>query len=255
VPPDAAQVFDVLLAHRSVRRFATRPLPKGTLDWLVAAAQSASTSSNLQTWSVVAVQDQARKQAVSKLCADQAFIREAPLFLVFTADLARLTEVSTAVGSAAAGLDYLEMFLMAAIDAALAAQNVVVAAEALGLGTCYVGAARNQPAELAALLGLPPRVVAVFGLAVGRPAPGQEGAVKPRLPQREVLHREVYDASGRAEAVAEYDRVMREFYTAQRQPVEGSWSQHSAKRVATVESLRGRDRLTEILRRRGFALR
>lgn len=76
----ANAVIDSLLAHRSVRAYLDRPLAHGTLETLVAAAQSAPTSSNLQAWTVVAVEDPARKERLSKLAADQAHIRECPLF-------------------------------------------------------------------------------------------------------------------------------------------------------------------------------
>ncbi|MEF2985466.1 nitroreductase family protein, partial [Pseudomonas aeruginosa] len=96
-----------------------------------------ASSSNLQTWSVVAVQDPDRKARLAELAGNQGHIREAPLFLVWVADLARTRAVATAAGSPAEGLDYLESLLVAVIDAALAAQNAVVALESLGLGAVY----------------------------------------------------------------------------------------------------------------------
>jgi hypothetical protein len=78
-----------LLSHRSIRAYLPDALPPGTLEVLIAAAQSASTSSNLQTWSVVAVEDANRKEELSKLTNNQAHIRQSPLFLVWLADLAR----------------------------------------------------------------------------------------------------------------------------------------------------------------------
>jgi nitroreductase len=69
------------------------------------------------------------------------------------------------------------MFLMAAIDTALAAQNAVVAAESLGLGTVYIGALRNQPERVAQVLGLPHKSFAVFGLCVGHADPEQPTGV------------------------------------------------------------------------------
>jgi len=252
---EAAAKLAGLLSHRSVRSFSPEPLPEGTLEWIVAAAQSAATSSNLQTWSVVAVEDEDRKSKAAELASNQPFIRQAPLFLAFIADLSRLRFVSDKSGLPGAGLDYQEMFLMASLDAALAAQNAVVAAEALGLGICYVGAARNKPVEFAEFLGLPPTAYVVFGLAVGVPAAENAAAIKPRLPLEEVLHRESYSTARRKENVKLYDAAMRRFYAGQNLDVPGDWSLHSAKRVASVEALRGRDRLKEILRRLGFALR
>lgn len=244
-----------LLAHKSVRRFKPEALPAGTLEMLGAAAQSAASSSNLQTWSVVAVSDPARKDAAATLSGDQEFIRQAPLLLLFCADLSRLSAVSEREGLPGAALDYSEMFVTAAIDASLAGQNASVAAEGMGLGICYVGGARNHPQELAALLNLPPRVVALFGLAVGWPVDDDTTEVKPRLPQSGVIFHEAYDAETRDTAVTEYNGAMRDFYARQKMDVHGDWSEHSAKRVAGPEALSGRDVLRQVLEERGFGMK
>ncbi len=243
-----------LLSHRSIRAYKSDPLPSGTLEILVAAAQSASTSSNLQTWSVVAVEDANRKEKLSQLAGNQAHIRQCPLFLVWLADLARLTQIAESLGLAHEGLDYLEMFLMATVDATLAAQNASVAAESLGLGTVYIGAMRNQPEEVAKVLNLPSQVFAVFGLCVGYPDPAHAAAIKPRLPQSAVLHRETYQLE-QSEAITQYNEVMKAFYTAQQMNIPGDWSEHSVKRVGFAQSLSGRDRLREALNNLGFQLR
>lgn len=119
--------LELLLNHRSVRAYRSDPLPDGTLTALMAAAQSAATSSNLQTWSVIAIRDAQRKSRLAELAGGQAHIRQCPLFLVWLADLARLAQLGETHGLPYAGLDYLELFLMACIDAALAAQNAVIA--------------------------------------------------------------------------------------------------------------------------------
>lgn len=144
---------------------------------------------------------------------------------------------------------------MATVDAALAAQNAAVAAESLGLGIVYIGAMRNRPEEVAAVLGLPPHIFAVFGMCVGYPDSAKSAAIKPRLPQSAVLHREIYHLAEQEEAIAQYNEVMKAFYTAQQMNVSGDWSEHSANRVATPESLTGRDRLRDALKNLGFQLR
>jgi len=258
VDPDAfpgRPVLQTLLAHKSVRAYAPGTLPPGTLEMLTAAAQSAASSSNLQMWSVIALEDPGHKAEAARLCGDQDFIRQAPLFLVFCADLARLTAASDRQGLPGAGLAYLEMFVTSVIDAALAAQNAAVAAEGLGLGICYVGAARNHPREMARLLGLPPRVFALFGLSVGHPAAGDTSAVKPRLPQPGLLHRETYDGGARDEAVTAYDETMARFYAEQKMSARGPWSRHSAERVAGPEALSGRDVLRGILQEFEFEMK
>lgn len=213
-----------LLSHRSIRAYLPNPLPVGTLELIVAAAQSAATSSNLQTWSVIAVEEAERKERLSNLAGNQGHIQQCPLFLVWLTDLARLNHVAESRGSHDA-LDYLEMFVTAIVDARLAAQNAAVAAESLGLGTVYIGAMRNHPEEVASLLDLPPHVFAVFGMCVGYPNP-DSATVKPRLPQLAVLHRETYNLAEQDEAIANYNEVMKAFYSEQQMNIPGDWSEH-----------------------------
>ena len=254
---DAEAVISRLLSHRSVRQYLPRALPEGTLELLVAAAQSAASSSNLQLWSVVAVEDAERRRALAQVANNQAHIEQAPLFLVWIADLNRGAELARARGLPSDGLSYLEMFLMASVDTALAAQNAVVAAESLGLGTVYIGALRNHPERVAELLGLPSTAFAVFGLCVGWPNPDAPAAIKPRLPQPVVLHRDRYLLSEPEHAaVAAYDSLMQGFYGDQGMPVPaGGWSLHSAKRVANAAALNGRHVLRDMLGRLGFELK
>ncbi|TNC09283.1 NADPH-dependent oxidoreductase [Methylobacterium terricola] len=247
-------VVAALLAHRTVRAFRPDPLPAGILETLVAAAQSAPSSSNLQTWSVVAVEDPEAKRRLSEVARGQRHVVEAPLVLVWLADLSRLEALGRERDRPTDGLDYLETLIVGVVDAALAAQNATVALESLGLGTVYIGALRNDPEAVAELLGLPPNVVAVFGLCVGWPDPARPAAVKPRLPQGVVLHRGRYDSTPATGAIAAYDAAMAEFQAGQRMPEVG-WSGAALDRVRGPESLSGRDRLRGILARRGFGLK
>lgn len=248
------ETLDSLLAHRSVRNYADKPLPAGTLETLIAAAQSASTSSNLQTWSVVAIENPERKARLATLAANQSQIREAPLFLVWLADLNRLEAAAGRTGASAEGLHYLETLLVGVIDAALAAQNAVVALESLGMSAVYIGAIRNHPEQVAAELGLPPRVLPVFGLCVGYADESRPAQIKPRLPQPVVLHREQYDAPSQEDGIAQYDKVIGGFQTAQGQSAAG-WTSRSLARWRSRESLHGRDRLRDALNALGFELR
>jgi nitroreductase len=243
-----------LVDHRSVRGYRPDPLPPGTLEMLVAAAQSAATSSNLQTWSVVMVEDPAARAVMAEVAGDQKHILECPLFLVFLADVSRNERLGQAEGRVLEGLPFLETFLVAAIDAALAAQNAVVAAESLGLSTVYIGALRNDPVRVAETLGLPPGAVGVFGLCVGHAKEGAAGEVKPRLPQSAVLHRDRYDASGEAAARAAYDAEMRGF-SQRHEMAADTWTARVIARIGTIRALRGRDRLVGALNALGFPLR
>ena len=127
-------VLETILNHRSVRGFLPDQLPDGTLELLIAAAQSASSSSNLQFWSVVAVQESERKSRLAELAGQQQFIRDAPLLLVWLADLSRLDRIAAERQAQVEGTHYVEEFIVGVVDAALAAQSALIAAESLGLG-------------------------------------------------------------------------------------------------------------------------
>ncbi|CAM5365298.1 nitroreductase family protein [Thauera mechernichensis] len=253
---DALNPFiEQLLSHRSVRAYLPDPVSEAELAAIIAAAQSAASSSNLNLWSVVAVRDADTRAQLAHCAGDQVHVREAPLQLVWLADLARLRHVAAQLGRPSAGLDYTELFLTAVIDAALAAQNAAAAAESLGLGTVYIGGMRNQPEQVATLLGLPSEVFAVFGMCVGRPDPTKPAAVKPRPAQSVVLHHERYRQAPLDAGIEAYNQAMARFYDAQQMKVHGTWDVHSAKRIAGPESLSGRDRLVEALHALGFKLK
>jgi nitroreductase len=254
-PETCNAIIEQMLAHRSVRAYLPEPVSEAQLTAIVAAAQSAASSSNLHAWSVVAVQDAETRAALAECAGNQEHVRSAPLQLVWLADLARLARVAEQLGRPYGALDYLEMFLVAVIDAALAAQNATVAAESMGLSMVYIGGMRNKPERVAELLGLPPRVVAVFGMCVGHEDPARPASIKPRPPQRVVLHRERYALDAQDAGIEEYNAVMARFYEEQQMNVRGSWTVHSAKRVAGPETLSGRDRLLEALNGLGFALK
>src|SRR5690606_37783014 len=106
-------------SHASVRSYRPDPLPPGALEVLVTAAQSASTSSNLQTYSIIAIEDAERRRLFAELTRN-AHVADAPLFLVFCPDLHRLEVVCQRQGYPFADR-YMDMFLQAVVDAALAA--------------------------------------------------------------------------------------------------------------------------------------
>jgi nitroreductase len=257
VPPPGAwnATLDLLLSHRSVRHYTGDPVAEGVLEAVLAAAQSASTSSTLQLWSVIAVADAGRKQRLSLHAGNQAHVANAPLLLVWLVDLGRLRRLGDSLGVATEGIDYLEAFLLATVDTALAAQNAMLAFESLGLGGCYIGGLRNKPAEVAAELGLPPLTFALFGMTVGVPDPARPSPVRPRLPQQAVLMRERYawNEEQRA-AIAAYDQRLRVF---QREAgmKEQDWTAQATRRLHDAKALTGRDTMREYLNGVGFKLR
>ena len=244
--------------HYSARKYKTDPLPDKLIETIVAAGQRAPTSSNLQTYSVVVVKELERRQRLKELCGNQKHITQAPVFMVWCADQSRLDRICQARGYQANN-DYLENFLIAAVDATLAMQNSALAAESLGLGMCYIGGIRNHPDEIIRLLDLPRLVFPISGMTLGWP--DSAPFIRPRLPLETILHWETYDTHGEAQALEDYDRAMVQtgIYKGRQVPVPGidgevedySWQEHSARRMSNPVRIHMRSTVDD----QGFSLK
>ena len=244
----------ILLNHRSVRGYKPDPVPAGTLEMLVAAAQSAATSSNMQWTSVVAITDPAKKKVLAEIAGNQKHIEQCPVFLCWVTDMSRNAGIGKAEKKTLETMPWLETFLVASVDVALAAQNAVVAAESIGLGTVYIGAMRNDPERVAKLLGLPPQCFVLFGLCVGYATEQAAGEVKPRMPQPMMLHHERYDASKAGALRQAHDKAMTEF-SARNEMQAGTWTQRVLNRLGPMSSMNGRERLAAALAALGFTIK
>lgn len=251
--------LELMHRHRSRRAFAPTPLAQGQLQRLVDAARHASTSSFIQAYAVVAVTDIARKDRAAELCGNQEHIREAPVFLGICADLHKLDAACRQHGSTLQTQSF-ELFLQASIDAALLGQNLQLAAEAEGLGSCMIGGARNHPLELAALLQLPAHVFVVFGMTLGHAT--DDPLPRDRMPLDGVLHHETYDAArtaGLLQATDDLHRAWAERANAggHGRPVDTNkgWSDRMAQAWGTHSRYaRDRARLRLELQQLGFGL-
>ena len=252
--PTIEQIYQ----HRSIRAYKSDPIPKSMIEEIVAAGQRASTSSNLQMFSVVVVTDQQKRNQLATYCGDQAHIRQAPVFIAWCADLNRLSRVCALRGHDHA-YEYVENFLVSAVDVALLMQTATLAAESLGLGMCYIGAIRNQPADVIKLLELPRLVMPISGMTLGWP--DDDPIIKPRLSTEAIIHWETYDSSREEPMLRHYDHVMAEtgIYDGRQVPVPGSpdemeaygWMEHSARRV----SQQSRKGLRDVLEQKEFLLK
>lgn len=247
-----SSVIDQQWQHRSVRKYLDQPVSDEQLEAIIGAAQRASTSSNLQAWSVIVIRDAERKQRISQALGGRAYLEQAPVLLIWVADLARNAGIVRDQGSYPEGVDYIESTLVASIDVALAAQNALLAAESLGLGGVFVGGIRDNPEALSAELGLPQHSFAVFGMPIGVPDPNEGTGIKPRLPLSAVMHPEQYDPERSAAGVAEYEAHDREYFESQ--GVEGrSWSRIVARRFGTIAGMNGRETMRDSLTKQGLA--
>ena len=202
-------VIELLKNHRSIRKFTEDPIDDATVESIIGAGLSAATSSNLQGTTVIRVRDPETRAAIALLAGGQAYVESAAAFFIWCGDLHRSAMAcEMAGGEFHSGMT--EHFIIAATDCAIAAQSAVAAAESIGLGICYIGGIRNDPAQVAELLSLPDQVVPLFGLCLGWP--DQDPALKPRLPLSVTLKEESYDDSGDRAGIEAYDETMREYY-------------------------------------------
>jgi nitroreductase/FMN reductase [NAD(P)H] len=247
--PDAALG---ILARRSIRRYRAEAVPNGLLDVLLACAQSAPTKSNLQQYSILVLRDDAKRERLAKLLPGMPWAAGAPVFLFFLGDVRRGRRVARMRGYEHRN-DNVDTFMNAAVDAALAMQCFIDAAEAAGLGCCPISMVRNELDAMTDLLQLPAGVFPVAGLAAGWP--DEEGRVSMRLPPSVVVHRDRYDDSELEAEIAAYDD--RAFAVAPIPPEKqrhvdrygiaerGIWSENVARQLSLPERAAFRDWLRQ----------
>lgn len=239
-------ILDAQLNHRSIRKFTDKAIDNDLLLDLIRGAQGAASSSFIQAYSLVQVTNTENRNKIATLAGGQAWVENAPEFLVICADLTRIEHCCVQQGMGPLE-GYAEHFLAASVDAALMAQNFMLGAESVGLGAVFIGGIRNDPMQVSELLNLPDQVFPVFGLCLGWP--DAEPDLKPRLPVDVILHKDSYDASRCASDVANYDEQMQSYYESRgsNQRV-SNWS---AQTAAAVQKKK-REHLLGFLNSKGF---
>ena len=221
------ETIKVMKAHTSVRRFKEQEIPQADLNEILTAAQMASSWKNFQSYSVILVRSQEKKDALFELVPQEA-IRQSAAFLLFVGDLNR-AEKGARLHTDVFQPQGVEGLLITSVDAALAGQNALLAAESLGYGGVIIGLVRYKSVELAELFKLPDYTYPVFGIALG--VPNQQHAVKPRLPLENVVFEEEYQEQS-TEAIQAYDRVQADYAGAR---ATTSWSQRLAEQFGQAE--------------------
>ncbi len=181
--------LDTIFNHRTIRSYKSDEISKVVLDNILEAAIRTSTTGNMQVYSIIVTQDEEKKSQLHKIHFGQGMILEAPLLLTFNADFNRFNKWCNQ-RNAAPGYDNYLSFFTASIDALIAAQNATIAAEAQGLGVCYLGTTTYQAQKLIDFFNLPQGVVPVTTLVIGYPK--DIPALVDRLPADAVVHYEEY---------------------------------------------------------------
>lgn len=242
--------LETLRNHVSVRDLMPGNLTADQIHQLVTVAQAAPTASFQQSYSIIGVTDATLRQQIARHAGGQHFVAEGGTLFVFCADLSRARRLAHDRGiNIDPTLDGIDATLAGTVDATLAAQNMAVAAESLGLETCYSGGIRDGIVEVAQLLDIPADVFPVLGLVIGQPR--HRNALKPRLPFAAVYHENHYhNDAAKEQAVQDYDVLTNRYY-AQRpgHPTDRSWSQ------TAIASFRQHPRtfMRDFLHRHGLA--
>jgi len=182
-------MIDTILDHRTIRKYKNTPVEKEIINDLIKAGTRASTTGNMQLYSIIITTDEENKKRLAPSHFNQSMITEAPLLMTFCADFNRFNKWCE-LRKAKPGYDNFLSFTTAAIDAIIVAQNVALAAEDKGLGICYLGTTTYMAKNIIEILNLPKGVVPVTTLTIGYP--GEDPSLVDRLPLEAVSHYESY---------------------------------------------------------------
>jgi nitroreductase len=179
-------VVESLFMRKSVRAFAQTPVSEEHKNLIIDAGIQAPSAGNQQLYTILDIEYAEIKERLAVLCDNQPFIAKAPVVLVFLADCARWQECYRHAGIAARSPGPGDLML-ACEDALIAAQNMVVAAESLGIGSCYIGDILENREAVTDLLCLAPHVFPITLLVFGYPTEEQAKRKKPPRPDRAYL--------------------------------------------------------------------
>lgn len=204
------ETIHTLLEHRTIRAYKDTPVSKDMLDAILEVGMRTATSNGMQSCSIIRVTDPQIKQALSEICG-QKYVATAPELLIFLVDSFRNDQIAKAKNEVHESAADMDRFMQGVTDGSLMAQNIVVAAESLGLGTTYLGSILNNVPKLIELLKLPPLTFPIVGLIIGHP--NQEPQLKPRMNKSfRVFDNHYRVLADYKESFAEYDEEMQTYY-------------------------------------------
>lgn len=202
--------IETQLQHRTIRKFKQDKIDKDIISTLLEVANRTASSTGMQTYSIIRISDQDKKDKIANICG-QAYVAEAPELWIFIVDAFRNAKIAAEQDCNLESRRDMDRFFQGFTDAVLAAQNVTVALESLGLGGVYLGSILNDSEELANLLKLPEFTFPVLGLGFGYP--DQEPQLKPRMDlDLKVFDNEYKIFDDYMEEIKDYDEVMTTYY-------------------------------------------
>jgi len=178
-----------LFEHRSIRKFKNKEIDEPILNNILNAGCRASTTGNMQVYSIIVTKDEKKKEELCKFHFGQKMLMQAPVVLTFCTDFNRFNKWCLQ-RKAEPGYDNFLSFMTATIDALLVAQNVVIAAESYGLGICYLGTTIYMADKIIEFLNCPKGVVPITTVVLGYPDENPD--LTDRLPLSGIVHYESY---------------------------------------------------------------
>lgn len=204
------ETIDLLQKHVSVRQFSDKKMSEAQVKELILSAQAASSSSFLQAYSIIGIEEEELKRKIARLAGNQPFIAEGSHFFIFCADMQRLNKLAKKRNvDIQLTLEGIDATLVGTVDASLAAQNMTIAAESMGMGVCYIGGIRDTIVEISEMLELPEYVFPIFGLVIGYPKVRND--LKPRMPITGIYHVNKYN-NETDRVVDEYEEQTKNYY-------------------------------------------
>ncbi|HHX00223.1 MAG TPA: oxygen-insensitive NADPH nitroreductase [Acholeplasmataceae bacterium] len=198
------------LNHKSIRKFKEEVIPSDVFNTLMEVARRTATSTGIQASSIIRITDNELKKKIAEICK-QEYVGTAAELLIFLVDNFRNHNIALEKGLEKPTGMYMNQFFSGYTDACIMAQNVVVAAESLGIGTVYLGSILNDIEKLCELLKLPKYTFPVVGLALGYP--DQEPQLKPRMDMSlRVFENEYKVFENYLDEIKEYDEEMTTYY-------------------------------------------
>jgi nitroreductase len=182
-------MLKTLLNHTSIRKYKPDTIHPDLLNKILEAGIRASTTGNMQVYSIIVTTDQSLKEKLWEAHFKQNMVKQAPIILTFCADFNRFN-LWCEQRNAEPGYDNFLSFFTAAIDALLVSQNICIAAESNNLGICYLGTSTYMAENIIEILQLPKGVVPVTTVVMGYP--DEQPELTDRLPLNAVVHYDVY---------------------------------------------------------------
>ena len=220
------KIIDTMKNHRSIRKYKDKMIPDDIIDELVAVGQRAPTSLNGQQTGIIVIKDSQTKKKIEEVCVDMEWVIECPVFFLFIMDFTKTKMACEKNNQVQTVTDSIESIMVGSVDVGLSMQNVITAAESLGLGAVCIGSIRNDPSAIIRLFGLPKYTYPVCGLCLGYPE--DHSRLKPRLDISTYRHDEKYSNEGFKDAIDDYDKRIVGYLEAVDRMQEVNWSYNTS---------------------------